>query len=137
MKPVITGVLVLFFVFAGLAAAQASSNQVGSANPAATTPQTPAIYEYPVRYQGRDGTLSVGEQEISFLATNAPKHSMAWNYNTVKKFETDPNKNEVRLVMHGGDVLVFKVTGNQLPTDEVRNAVAQRIAAAPKPPTHP
>jgi len=135
MKSLIPGVLVPFFVFAGLAAAQATSNQVGSANPVATTPQTPAIYEYPVRYQGRDGTLSIGEMEISFLATNAPKQSMAWNYNTIKKFET--NKNEIRLVMHGGDVLVFKVTGNQFPTDEVSNSVAQRIAAAPKPPTQP
>jgi hypothetical protein len=133
--------IIAAFSFAGLAIgqdnsspAQDNSSQIGAANRVATTPA--AQYVYHVRYHGRDGMLSINDTTVSFDVPNAPKHSVAWNYNFIKKFETVTDRNEIKMVVRGGDVHMFKLTSGTLPTADACNLVMQRVAAAPKAPTH-
>ena len=103
---------------------------IGEANRVVVTPP-PAIYNYPVMYHGQTGDLRIGTMEVSFLANN-PKHSMAWNYDAIGRIESMPNRNEVQLVLHGGDRETFHLSGSLTVSAEAMNTVSQRIAAAPR-----
>jgi hypothetical protein len=128
--------IIALFSFAGFAGAQdASSQATGTANRAATT--AAAQYTYHVRYHGHDGMLSINDTTVGFVVPNEPKHSVAWNYNFIKKFETVPDRNEIRMKVRGGNVHLFKLTSGEMPAADVCNLVMQRAAAAPKAPTHP
>jgi hypothetical protein len=129
MKSLCLGLVLLSFEFAGFAGAKHQSAAV--ANDAAATATASGAYEYNVRYKGVDGRLVFGDSEVSFESANHPKHSMAWNYNMMKKLKTDPGSHEAILVFHNGETHEFKIMGDQFVTAEVSNAVASRIAAAP------
>ena len=131
MKSLCLSLALLSFQFAGFAGAKHHSTAaVTNANDVAvTTPAASAsgVFEYNVRYKGEDGRLLFGDSEVSFESTNHPNHSMAWNYNMMKKLKTDPGSHEAILVFHGGETHEFKIMGDQFLTAEVSNAVASRI----------
>jgi hypothetical protein len=131
-------------LFAGLAAAapdplsQVDINQTVTTSPAAVNSTStvnlsnPDGYVFNVREQGgHDGTLTFGENEITFEA-NHEKHSMAWNYNVIKKLKMNSSRNVMYLVLHGGESIRFKVIGGQMPSDVLVHVVATRIAKAPR-----
>jgi hypothetical protein len=130
MKSLSLGLIFLSFQFAGLAGAKHHS--APDASGVAVTAPASGVYEYNVRYKGEDGRLVFGDAEVSFESTNHPNHSMAWNYNMMKKLKTDPGSHEAILVFHGGETHEFKIMGDQFLTAEAANAVASRIAAAPR-----
>src|ERR1700724_1414359 len=98
MKSLCLGLALLSFQFAGFAGAKHHSTAaVTNANDVAlTAPASSAsgVFEYNVRYKGVDGRLVFGDSEVSFESANHPKHSMAWNYNMMKKLKTDPGSHE-------------------------------------------
>jgi hypothetical protein len=94
-----------------------------------TTPAQPA-YDYSARYEGHDGMLHIGTDTVAFNANN-PKHSMAWNYDLVKRVEMVPGRDEVKVVLRGGDTELFHIMGGQAVTEQALNLAAQRIAVAP------
>jgi len=128
MKSLCLGLVLLSFQFAGFAGAKHHSAAV--ANDVAATASASGVYEYNVTYKGVDGRLVFGDAEVSFQSASG-KHSMAWNYNMMKKLKTDPGSHEAILVFHNGETHEFKIMGDQFVTAEVSNAVASRIAAAP------
>ena len=115
--------------WAGLSANSTTPALNGEANRSVTSPAS-ETYDYPVTYHGHEGMLRIGDTTVAFDAQN-PKHSMAWNYDVLKKIQSKPNKDEVRLVLHGGDTLMFKLAPGQAFSQEALNLVSQRIAAAP------
>jgi hypothetical protein len=129
MKSLSVGLILLSFQFAGFVGAKHHS--AAADNGVAVTAPASGVFEYNVRYKGEDGRLVFGDSEVSFESTSHPKHSMAWNYNMMKKLKTDPGSHEAILVFHNGETHQFKIMGDQFLTAEVSNAVASRIAAAP------
>jgi hypothetical protein len=87
-------------------------------------------YDYPARFEGHDGMLHIGSDTVAFNANN-PKHSIAWNYDMVKKVEMVAARNEVKVALRGGDTELFHITGGQAVTEQALNLAQQRIAAAP------
>jgi hypothetical protein len=139
MKSLCLSLVLLSLQFAGLAGAKhhsaAAANAAVANDGAATTQASSAsgAFEYNVRYKGEDGRLVFGDSEVSFESANHPNHSTAWNYNMMKKLKTDPGSHEAILVFHNGESHEFKIMGDQFVTAEAANAVASRIAAAPRP----
>lgn len=94
------------------------------------TTQAAATYDYPAKYDGHEGTLEIRKDAVGFQADN-PKDSIAWNYDVVRKIETVPDRNEVRLKLHGGDTETFHIVGGQTVNDAAVQMAMQRVAAAP------
>jgi len=136
MKSLSLGLAPLF-LFAGLAAAQQPSGDADravtttSTTTAATTPSAPSTFAYTVRHDGREGQLIIGDQEVSFQADNS-KHSMAWNYDSIKKLKTRHNDREVDLILHGGETQRFKLQKGEAFSDSARNMVTNRAQEAPR-----
>src|SRR5579864_7760333 len=119
MKSLCLGLVLLSFQLAGLAGAKhhsAAFTNAAVANDVAAVAPASGVYEYNVRYKGVDGRLVFGDAEVSFESDNHPKHSMAWNYNMMKKLKTDPGSHEAILVFHNGETHEFKIMGDQFVT---------------------
>jgi hypothetical protein len=126
MKALSLGVLVLLFLLAGVLA---HSN--AAVNTAAVTRSATTDYEFNVVHHGHHGQLLIGSEEVTFQADNHPKHSMAWNYDILKKVRTDRNRDELTLVLPGGETQRFRIMDGQSVDEGVLNDTASRISAAP------
>ena len=126
MKALSLGVLALLFLFAGVLA---HSN--AAENTAAVTPSASGDYEFNVVHHGYHGQLMIGPEEVTFQADNHPHHSMAWNYDILKKVKTDRNRDELTLVLPGGETQRFRITDGKPVDENVLGDTAGRIAAAP------
>ncbi|PWU02200.1 MAG: hypothetical protein C5B51_21330 [Terriglobia bacterium] len=128
MKSICLSLALTSFLFTGVSFAKHHS--VSDANRDAVTAQNSDDSQYNVRYEGHDGRLLIGTDELSFVANN-PKHSMSWNYNVLKKFKVHSDRSRVTMVFHGGETHDFRITDGRAMSDEVVNNVERRIAAAP------
>jgi hypothetical protein len=129
MKSLCYSLLVSSLLFAGVASAKHHS--ASNADRVAATAPASGAMEFNGKYEGHAGRLIVGTDELSFEAQN-PTHSMAWNYNVLKKIKTDGDRDEIVLVFHGGETHTFKITDGQKVGDDVITTVATRISAAPR-----
>jgi hypothetical protein len=125
MKALSLGVLALFLI----AGVQAHSN--AAVNNSTVTQSSSADYEFDVVHHGHHGQLMIGAEEVTFQADNHPKHSMAWNYDILKKIKTDRNRDELTLVLPGGETQRFRITDGKSVDESVLGDAAGRIAAAP------
>ena len=142
MKLIHSGLILPVCLFAGMAVAapdplawqddQVGINTTTTVVPETTTVSSPQIYTFNVREEGgHNGQMSIGEKELTFEANNS-KHSMAWNYNVLKKITMNRNRTMLTVVLHGGEYHRFKVMGGEQPPDEIVHVVAARIAKAPR-----
>ena len=56
---------------------------------------------------------------------------MAWNYDILKQIKTDRNRDELTLVLPGGETQRFKIMDGKSVGEDVLSAAANHIAAAP------
>jgi hypothetical protein len=128
MKALSIGFLSLLFVLAG-AGALAHSNAAD--NTSAVAPSVSTGYEFNVVHHGHQGQLLIGEQEVTFQANHHSKNSMAWNYDILKQIKTDRNRDELTLVLPGGETQRFRIMDGKSVGEDVLSAAANHIAAAP------
>ena len=126
MKALSLGVLGLLLFLAGI-----PTHTNAAVNDSTVTQTSSTDYEFNVVHHGHHGQLMIGAEEVTFQADNHPKHSMAWNYDILKKIKTDRNRNELTLVLPGGETERFRITDGKSVDERVLNDAASHIATAP------